>query len=59
MVVAPCDDTSGGRAAGSGSGVAMLSDFSFWRFDEEVLLQVRDLSSRTVGDLRYTLPYGG
>ncbi|CAM9567119.1 unnamed protein product [Ascophyllum nodosum] len=40
VVVAPCDDTSGGKA--TGSGVALLSDFSFWRFDDEVLLQEAD-----------------
>lgn len=39
VVVAPCDDAGG--PAGAGSGSAMLSDFYFTRFDEEVLLQVR------------------
>lgn len=36
IVVAPCDD-----AGGAGPGQAMLSDFYFSRFDDEVLLQVR------------------
>ena len=40
VVVAPCDDASGGRPAAT-SGPAMLSDFYFSRFDDEVLLQVR------------------
>lgn len=43
IVVAPCDD-----AGGAGPGHAMLSDFYFSRFDDEVLLQVRD-----VCDLRF------
>lgn len=37
VVVAPCDDAKGGAAS---SGPAMLSDFFFSRFDDEVLLQV-------------------
>lgn len=37
VVVAPCDEAG---AAGGGSGPAMLSDFYFSRFDDEVLLQV-------------------
>ncbi|CAB1119362.1 unnamed protein product [Ectocarpus sp. CCAP 1310/34] len=37
IVVAPCDD-----AGGAGPGQAMLSDFYFSRFDDEVLLQEAD-----------------
>ncbi|CBJ49223.1 conserved unknown protein [Ectocarpus siliculosus] len=37
IVVAPCDD-----AGGAGPGLAMLSDFYFSRFDDEVLLQEAD-----------------
>ncbi|CAM9859453.1 unnamed protein product [Pylaiella littoralis] len=39
VVVAPCDDAKGGAAS---SGPAMLSDFYFSRFDDEVLLQETD-----------------
>lgn len=39
VVVAPCETVGGGPPAGSGP--AMLSDFCFSRFDDEVLLQVR------------------
>ncbi|CAM9193142.1 unnamed protein product [Sphacelaria rigidula] len=37
VVVAPCETVGGGPPAGSGP--AMLSDFCFSRFDDEVLLQ--------------------
>lgn len=45
VVVAPCD----GAGGAAGSGPAMLSDFYFSKFDDELLLQVR---ASTLGMLR-------